>query len=246
MAFVHLHNHSQYSLLDGACRIDKMIAKAKEFGMPAVALTDHGNMFGVIDFVTKAKREGIKPIVGIETYIINHEFDDTNAKKDIRHHLVLLAENLQGYKNLMKLSSKAYLEGFYYKPRINKRLIAKYSEGIICLSACLKGEIPHLLLTGNRQKAEEVVKFYKDIFPDKFYLEIQNHGIEEEKIVSPMIIELAKDTNTPLVVTNDCHYINKKDAEAHDILVCLNTKKDYYDETRIRYSGEEYLKNSMT
>ena len=131
MAFIHLHNHTQYSLLDGACRTDKMIAKAKEFGMPAVAMTDHGNMFGVIDFYNKAKREGIKPIVGIEAYIINHEFDDVDAKKDIRHHLVLLAQNLQGYKNLIKLSSKSYLDGFYYKPRINKRLIAEYSEGII-------------------------------------------------------------------------------------------------------------------
>ncbi len=244
MAFIHLHNHTQYSLLDGACRTDKMIAKAKEFGMPAVAMTDHGNMFGVIDFYNKAKKEGIKPIVGIETYIINHEFDDTNAKKDIRHHLVLLAQNLQGYKNLIKLSSKAYLNGFYYKPRINKRLIAEYSEGIICLSACLKGEIPHLLLSGNRQKAEEVVNFYKNIFPQKFYLEIQDHGIEEEKIVAPMLIELAKDTNTPLVVTNDCHYINKKDAEAHDVLLCIQTGKSLSDSNRMKYNTNQlYFKS---
>jgi len=244
MAFVHLHNHSQYSLLDGACRIDKMIAKAKEFGMPAVALTDHGNMFGVIDFYNKAKKEGIKPIVGIETYIINHEFDSANAKKDIRHHLVLLAQNLQGYKNLIKLSSKAFLEGFYYKPRINKRLIAEYSEGIICLSACLKGEIPHLLLSGNRQKAEEVVNFYKSIFPGRFYLEIQDHGIEEEKIVSPLLIELAHDTDTPLVVTNDCHYINKKDAEAHDVLLCIQTGKSLSDSNRMKYNTNQlYFKS---
>ena len=244
MAFIHLHNHTQYSLLDGACRTDKMIAKAKEFGMSAVAMTDHGNMFGVIDFYNKAKREGVKPIIGIETYIINHEFDDANAKKDIRHHLVLLAQNLQGYKNLIKLSSKAYLDGFYYKPRINKRLIAEYSEGIICLSACLKGEIPHLLLSGNRQKAEDVVNFYKEIFPDKFYIEIQNHGIEEEKIVSPMLIELAKDTNTPLVVTNDCHYINRKDAEAHDVLLCIQTGKSLSDSNRMKYNTNQlYFKS---
>ena len=244
MAFVHLHNHTQYSLLDGACRIDKMIAKAKEFGMPAVALTDHGNMFGVIEFYNRAKKEGIKPIVGIETYIVNHEFDDVNAKKDIRHHLVLLAQNLKGYKNLMKLSSKAFLEGFYYKPRINKRLITEYSEGIICLSACLKGEIPHLLLSGNRQKAEEVVNFYKNIFPGRFYLEIQDHGIEEEKIVGPMLIELARDTDTPLVVTNDCHYINKKDAEAHDVLLCIQTGKSLSDSNRMKYNTNQlYFKS---
>ena len=244
MAFIHLHNHTQYSLLDGACRTDKMIAKAKEFGMPAVAMTDHGNMFGVIDFYNKAKREGVKPIIGIEAYIINHEFDDVDAKKDIRHHLVLLAQNLQGYKNLIKLSSKSYLDGFYYKPRINKRLIAEYSEGIICLSACLKGEIPHLLLSGKRQKAEEVVNFYKNIFPDKFYLEIQNHGIEEEKIVAPMLIELAKDTNTPLVVTNDCHYINRKDAEAHDVLLCIQTGKSLSDSNRMKYNTTQlYFKS---
>ena len=244
MAFIHLHNHTQYSLLDGACRTDKMIAKAKEFKMPAVAMTDHGNMFGVIDFVNKANKEGIKPIVGIETYIVNHEFNDKDAKKDIRHHLVLLAQNLQGYKNLMKLSSIAFLEGFYYKPRINKRLIAEYSEGIICLSACLKGEIPHLLLSGNRQKAEEVVNFYKNIFPGKFYLEIQNHGIEEEKIVAPMLIELAKDTNTPLIVTNDCHYINKKDAEAHDVLLCIQTGKSLSDSNRMKYNTNQlYFKS---
>ncbi|RLC58263.1 MAG: DNA polymerase III subunit alpha [Candidatus Cloacimonadota bacterium] len=244
MAFIHLHNHTQYSLLDGACRTDKMIAKAKEFGMPAVAMTDHGNMFGVIDFYNKAKREGIKPIIGIETYIINHEFDEPEAKKDIRHHLVLLAQNLQGYKNLIKLSSKAYLDGFYYKPRINKRLIAEYSEGIICLSACLKGEIPHLLLSGNRQQAEEVVNFYKDIFPNRFYLEIQNHGIEEEKIVAPMLIELANQTNTPLVVTNDCHYINRKDAEAHDVLLCIQTGKSLSDSNRMKYNTNQlYFKS---
>ncbi|MDP8203280.1 MAG: DNA polymerase III subunit alpha [Candidatus Tenebribacter mawsonii] len=244
MAFIHLHNHTQYSLLDGACRTDKMIAKAKEFGMPAVAMTDHGNMFGVIDFVNKAKREGVKPIVGIETYIVNHEFDDANAKKDIRHHLVLLAQNLQGYKNLIKLSSKAYLDGFYYKPRINKRLIAQYSEGIICLSACLKGEIPHLLLNGDLQQAREVVNFYKNIFPGKFYLEIQDHGIEEEKIVAPLLIELAQETNTPLVVTNDCHYINKKDAEAHDVLLCIQTGKSLSDSNRMKYNTNQlYFKS---
>jgi len=244
MAFIHLHNHTQYSLLDGACRTDKMIAKAKEYDMPAVAMTDHGNMFGVIDFVNKAKKEGVKPIVGIETYIVNHDFEDQNSKKDIRHHLILLAQNLQGYKNLMKLSSKAFLKGFYYKARINKKLISQYSEGIICLSACLKGEIPHLLLNGDVQKAKEVVTFYKNIFPGRFYLEIQDHGIEEEKIVAPLLIELAEATDTPLVVTNDCHYLNKKDAEAHDVLLCIQTGKSLSDSNRMKYNTNQlYFKS---
>ena len=239
MAFVHLHNHTQYSLLDGACRVDKMIAMAKEYGMPAVAMTDHGNMFGAIDFYTKAKKEGIKPIIGIETYIISGELDAQASKKEIRHHLILLAQNLQGYKNLMKLSSKAYLKGFYYKPRINKELLEKYSEGLICLSACLKGEIPHLLYNKKTEQAREVVDFYKKIFPGRFYLEIQDHGLEEEKIVQPLLIKLAQDTDTPLVVTNDCHYLKKEDAEAHDVLLCIQTGKTFADTNRLKYNTNQ-------
>ena len=244
MAFVHLHNHTQYSLLDGACRIDKIIDKAVEFGMPAVAITDHGNMFGVIDFYKKAEDKGIKPIIGIEAYIINHEFEDKEAKKDIRHHLVLLAKNLKGYENLMKLSSQAYLDGFYYKPRINKKMIAKYSEGIICLTACLKGEIPSLLLKEKNEEAEKSVMFFKEIFKDDFYIEIQNHNIEDEKMVTPKLIELAQKTNTQLVVTNDCHYINKKDAEAHDVLICIQTAKSLSDPDRMKYNTDQlYFKS---
>jgi DNA polymerase III subunit alpha len=244
MAFVHLHNHTQYSLLDGACRVDKMINMAKEFGMTAVAMTDHGNMFGTIDFYNKARKENIKPIIGFETYIINHEFDDPNSKKDHRYHLVLLAKNLQGYKNLMKLSSKAYLKGFYYKPRINKNMLRKYSEGIICLSACLQGEIPQLLLSGKNQEAREVVEFYKEIFPDKFYLEIQDHGLEEERIVQPKLIDLARQTNTPLVATNDCHYLKKADADAHDVLLCIQTGKSLSDTNRMKYNTNQlYFKS---
>ena len=244
MTFVHLHNHTQYSLLDGACRVDKMIATAKKFEMPAVAITDHGNMFGVIDFYTKARREGIKPIIGIETYIINGELDDPKTKKEFRRHLILLAKNLTGYKNLMKLSSKAYLEGFYYKPRISKSLIQKYSEGLICLSSCLKGEIPQLLLSNKREDAEKVVAFYKKVFPGRFYLEIQDHNLEEERIVTPLLIQLAKDTDTPLVVTNDCHYLNKEDAEAHDVLLCIQTGKYLSDTNRLKYNTNQlYFKS---
>ena len=239
MAFVHLHNHTQYSLLDGACRVDKMIAMAKEYGMPAVGMTDHGNMFGAIDFYTKAKKEGIKPIIGMETYIISGELDSQASKKEIRHHLILLAQNLQGYKNLMKLTSKAYLKGFYYKPRINKEMLQKYAEGLICLSACLKGEIPHLLYNKKIEQAQEVVNFYKETFPDRFYLEIQDHGLEEEKIVQPLLIKLAQDTDTPLVVTNDCHYLKKEDAEAHDVLLCIQTGKTFADTNRLKYNTNQ-------
>jgi len=246
MAFVHLHNHTQYSLLDGACRVDKIIAMAKKYEMPAVAITDHGNMFGVTDFYLSAKKNGVKPILGIETYIVSGSIDDDLSKKDIRHHLVLLAKDLTGYKNLIKLSSRAYLKGFYYKPRIDKKLLAEYSEGIICLSACLKGEIPHLLYSGKEDQAREVVEFYKRTFPDRFYLEIQNHGLEEEKIVAPLLIDLARKTSTPLVVTNDCHYLQEGDAEAHDVLLCIQTGKSLADTNRMKYNTDQLYFKSET
>ena len=244
MTFVHLHNHTQYSLLDGACRVDKIISMAKNYNMPAVAMTDHGNMFGAIDFYKTARRKGIKPIIGMETYIINSDFEAPDSKKDIRHHLVLLAKNLTGYKNLMKLSSIAFLKGFYYKPRINKSLLQEYSEGLICLSACLKGEIPALLLNGNIKKAKEVVSFYKEVFPDRFYIELQDHNLEEELTVKPLLIQLAKETDTPTVVTNDCHYINMEDAEAHDVLLCIQTGRSLSDTNRMKYNTDQlYFKS---
>ncbi|MCD4796902.1 MAG: DNA polymerase III subunit alpha [Candidatus Cloacimonetes bacterium] len=244
MAFVHLHNHTQYSLLDGACRVDKMIAMAKQYGMPAVAMTDHGNMFGAIDFYTKARKEGIKPIIGIETYIINNELDKPESKKDKRYHLVLLAKNLTGYKNLMKLSSRAFLKGFYYKPRISKTLLQEYSDGLICLSACIKGEIPQLLLNGRYDDAKEVIEFYKEVFPDNFYIEIQDHGLEEEQVANPILQKIANETNTPLVVTNDCHYLNKEDSEAHDVLLCIQMGKSLSDTNRLKYNTNQlYFKS---
>jgi len=239
MSFVHLHNHTQYSALDGACRTDKIIKLAKEFGMPAVAMTDHGTMSGAIDFYVTAMKEGIKPIIGIEAYVINGELDGTKNRNERRHHLVLLARNNKGYQNLIKLSSRSYLEGFYYKPRMSKSLLQEYSEGLICLSACLHGEIPTLLLEKKVKEAEEVVQFYKEIFPDNFYIELMDHGIEEEKIVIPELIELAKRTDTPLVVTNDCHYLKKEDAEAHDILLCIQTGKTKDDQNRMRYETDQ-------
>jgi len=243
MSFVHLHNHTQYSLLDGACRVDKMLALAKEYGMSAVAMTDHGNMFGAIDFVMQAKKSGVKPIVGIETYIIRGSVKDPASKKDTRHHLVLLAQNLTGYKNLMKLSSYAYLEGFYYKPRIDKNILEKHSDGLICLTACVQGEIPRLLLDGKVEEAKAEVAYFKKLFPQRFYIELQDHGIDVEKRVAPMLIDLAQTTDTPMVVTNDCHYLKKEDAKAHDVLLCIQTGKSLNDTDRMRYrTSDLYFK----
>lgn len=244
MSFVHLHNHTQYSLLDGACRVDKMIALAKAKQMPAVAMTDHGNMFGAIDFYKTAKKYKIKPIIGIETYLINGELEDPEAKKNRRYHLILLAQNKTGYRNLIKLSTNAYLKGFYYKPRISKTLLRKYSEGLICLSACIKGELPSLILKGDYEAVNKTLEFYRETFPDRFYLELQDHGLDEEKIIAPELIKLAERTDTPLVVTNDCHYLEKADSEAHDVLLCIQTGKKLTDSDRMQYKTDQlYFKS---
>jgi DNA polymerase-3 subunit alpha len=254
MAFVHLHNHTQYSLLDGACRIDRMIAKAKEMNMNAVAMTDHGNMFGTIEFYNKAKGAGIKPLVGTEAYVVNGSYDEQNKKGQTRYHLVLLAKNLNGYKNLIKLSSRSYTKGFYRKPRMTKDDLKKYSEDIIALSACVQGEVPKNLFDEDREtgvitiredKADAIkaINDYKDIFGDNFYIELQDHNLAVEKKVMPELIKLARLTNTPMVVTNDCHYLNKEDSEAHDILMCMQTGKKFDDPKRMRYSPELYFKS---
>jgi len=239
MSFVHLHNHTQYSLLDGACRIDRMVNLAEQYDMPALAMTDHGNMFGAIEFYNTATKKGIKPIIGIEAYIVNKDFSDESNKNDKRNHLILLAMNNQGYKNLMKLSSKAFLEGFYYKPRINKNMLEEYSEGLICLSACIKGEISQLLLNQQVKQAKQSAEWYKSIFGDRYYLELQNHGLDEENAVMPQIIKLAKEMSIPLVLTNDCHYLQQGDSEAHDILLCIQTGKNLTDPNRMKYSTNQ-------
>ena len=244
MSFVHLHNHTQYSLLDGACRIDRMMDKAKKMGMNAVAMTDHGNMFGTIEFYNKAKDAGLKPIIGTEAYVINGHYNDEENKHCERYHLVLLAMNLQGYKNLIKLSSHSFTEGYYYKPRMTKEDLAKYSEGIIALSACIQGEVPRNLLRDDYEGAIKAVNEYKKIFPGRFYIELQDHGIDKERQVMPQLIEVANRTNTPMVVTNDCHYLNKEDAEAHDILICIQTGKKYHDTDRMKYNTQDlYFKS---
>lgn len=244
MSFVHLHNHTQYSLLDGACRVDRMVNLAVEYGMPAVSITDHGNLYGVIDFYLAANKAGIKPIIGCEAYVINGELDQEHNKNDMRYHLILLAQNLQGYKNLIKLSSVSFIDGFYYKPRISKTLLAKHSEGLICLSACVKGEIPSLLLNEREDEARETVNWFLEVFGDRFYIELQDHGLESEKTVSPQLIKLAKQMQVPLVLTNDCHYLHQDDREAHDILLCIQTGKNLSDPGRLRYNTNQlYFKS---
>ncbi len=235
MSFVHLHNHTQYSLLDGACRADRMIKLAIEYGMPAVAMTDHGNMYGTIDFYRTAKKAGIKPIIGMEAYIINGDLDLEESKNETRYHLILLAMNETGYKNLMKLSSQSFIKGFYYKPRISKGLLKAHNEGLICLSACIKGEVPSLLLNDRRKQALETVAWFRDVFGDRYYIELQDHGLENETKVMPQLIELARETGTPMVLTNDCHYLHQADSEAHDILLCIQMGKLLNDPSRMRY-----------
>ncbi len=245
-SFIHLHNHTHYSLLDGACRIEDMIELAIQFKMPALAITDHGNMFGAIEFFKKAKKAGIKPIIGVEAYIApESRFEKSTQKgRENAYHIVLLAKNQEGYRNLLKLVSAGYLEGFYYKPRIDKELLRKHHEGLIALTACLHGEVPHRMVKSGMDAARKSALEYKEIFGEDFYLEIQDHGIPEEAIVREGMKELSEELNIPLVATNDIHYLKKEHADAHDILLCLQTGKDYDDPNRMRYSTKElYFKS---
>lgn len=241
--FTHLHVHTQYSLLDGAADISKLFDKVKEAGMDSIAITDHGNMFGVKLFCDIARKKGIKPIIGCEVYVARRTRHDKEDSRDRSgHHLVLLAKNKTGYHNLVKLVSYGWLEGHYYKPRIDKELLRKYHEGLIASSACLAGEIPRAIQNHKAEKAEEILQEYVDIFGEDFYLELMEHGIPEQKTVNERLIELSEKFNVKLIATNDCHFISKEDAEAHDILVCLNTGKDYNDPERLRYTGNEYIR----
>ncbi len=245
--FVHLHNHSHYSLLDGACRIEDMISMAVQYKMPALALTDHGCLFGAIEFYKKCEAKNIKPIIGCEMYLApKSRFD---KKADVRNsgtafHLVLLCKDQTGYKNLMKLVSIGYVEGFYYKPRIDKETLKKHSQGLIALSACLKSELSYTILNKGLDKARDVIEEYKSIFGDDYYLEVQNHGIPEEDQVREAILTLAKESNLKAVATNDIHYLKKEHHDAHDVLLCLQTGKDVDDPNRMKYSTRElYFKS---
>ena len=243
-SFVHLHNHTHYSLLDGACKISELVNAAEADNMDAVAITDHGNMFGVIPFYQKMNSAGIKPIIGIEAYMAPQQVSRADAgfahKSENRsYHLILLAKNLAGYKNLMRLSSYAYTEGFYYKPRMNKEVLTTYSEGLICMSSCIQGEIPFKIIRGDYEGARESALFYRDLFKDDFYLEIQDHGIDEERIAMRGLMELSKELSIPVVATNDTHYLREDDAKAEDILLCIQTGKDYDDPKRMRFSSDQ-------
>ena len=244
--FVHLHVHSEYSLLDGACRIKNLVKAAKSLGQTSVALTDHGVMYGAIEFYKEAKKEGIKPIIGCEVYVAKRSrFDKTREFDSEIYHLVLLCENNVGYQNLCKIVSSAFIDGFYSKPRVDMELLQEYSEGLIALSACLAGEIPRALLRNSYEEAKETAIKYKNIFGDKnFFIELQDHGIKEQKLINPFLIKLAKELELPLVVTNDCHYVSREDSKMHEILLCIQTNRTIEDENRMKFSSEEfYLKN---
>ncbi|WP_319416764.1 DNA polymerase III subunit alpha [Marispirochaeta aestuarii] len=241
--FVHLHNHSDYSLLDGAASIDKLVDKAAGLGMKHLALTDHGNMFGVLRFYKACKNKGINPIIGCEFYVApkSRLVKSGSENQNKYYHLVLLAKNRQGYQNLLVLVSRGYLDGFYYKPRIDNELLQEHAEGLICTSACLAGEIPTHLLNGQYEEARKTAEFYRELFgTEGFYLELQDHGIPEQKQVNPRIIELSRETGIPLIATNDIHYLEKDHAEAQDILICIGTGKKVSDEKRMRFDSQEF------
>ncbi len=244
MDFVHLHVHTEYSLLDGAIRINELVKKVKENGMSAVAITDHGNMFGAINFYKECMSNGIKPIIGMEAYVAKRSHTDKEAKIDNEpNHLILLAKNNIGYKNLVKLSSISYTEGFYYKPRIDKELLKKYHEGLICLSACIMGEIPRKILNNNYEGAKESAIEFKNIFGEDFYLEVQSNKLREQTLVNQKLIQISKELDIPLVATNDCHYLNEEDYYTHEVLLCIGTRKTMQDENRLSFKTNEfYLK----
>ena len=246
MSFTHLHVHTGYSLLDGSCKIKEIISRAKELNMTSLAITDHGVMYGVIDFYKEAKAQGIKPILGCEVYVSPSSRFEKQAKQGDRYyHLILLAKNNKGYENLTKIVSKGFTEGFYYKPRIDFELLQEYHEGIIALSACLAGEIPKLISRGREDDARKAAQKYKDLFgDDSFYLELQNHGIPEQKYVNQVLVKIGKELDIPLVATNDIHYINAEDAKAHDILLCIQTGKTVSDPDRMRYEGGQFFLKS--
>src|SRR5947209_8418711 len=250
MSFVHLHLHTEYSLLDGASRPDQLAKRVAQLGMPACAITDHGNMFGAIEFSDAMKKAGVKPIIGCEMYVAyGSRFDkagveDQAADAGSNNHLIVLAATDAGYKNLVKLVSAGYTEGYYYKPRIDKELLREYREGLIVLSSCLKGEVSQSLAGGNYTKAKEAAQQYKEILgADNFFLEIQDHGIPDQQKIIPMMARLGEEVGLQLVGTNDSHYLEKDDAFAHEVLLCIGTGKTLGDERRMKfYSDDFYVK----
>ena len=244
--FTHLHVHTEYSLLDGACRIDRMFDRLKEMGQTAVAITDHGVMYGSIQFYDAAVAAGIKPIIGCEVYVATRTRFDKVNRVDGNNHLVLLCKNETGYKNLIKMVSAGFLEGFYSKPRIDKQLLEQHHEGLVCLSACLAGEIPQAILAGDYARARQAALYYNDLFGQgNYYIELQDHGLDEDRVVLPQLIRLSRETGIPLVATNDAHYIRKEDAKMQSILLCIQTGKTIADVDRMEFQTDEfYLKST--
>ena len=248
MAFTHLHVHTEFSLLDGFCKIKELPGVVKSMGQTACAITDHGVMYGVIDFYRACKAEGIKPIIGCEVYVAPQgrtRFDKVHEFDSESRHLVLLCENEEGYRNLSYMVSLAWTEGFYVKPRIDQALLREHSKGLIALSACLAGEIPRRLRNGEYDNAKAYALEMAELFgPDRFYLELQDHGIRDQKIVNQSILKIHQETGIPMVCTNDAHYLRKEDAEAHDILLCIQTGKTVDDENRMRYEPQNFYLRS--
>lgn len=244
--FTHLHLHTQFSLLDGACRLGELVSRAKELGMTSLAVTDHGNMYGAVDFYRECKKQGIKPIIGCEVYVAPRSRYDKDKTLDSKYnHLVLLVKNETGYKNLIKMVSLSYTEGFYFKPRIDRDLLEKYSDGLVCLSACLAGEIPQFLLQRDYEGAKSAALWYESVFgKGNYFLELQNHGIEQEQIVLDGIKRLSRDTGIPLVATNDVHYVNKEDADIQQVLICIATNHILGEDTGLEFHSDNfYLKS---
>ena len=246
MAFTHLHLHTEYSLLDGACRLGELCAVAKDLGQTALAITDHGNMFGAVDFYKAAKANGIKPIIGCEVYVAERNLTDkVHGLDSQRYHLVLLCKNETGYKNLIQMVSKSWVDGFYVRPRVDKALLEEYHEGLIALSACLAGEIPRKLSVKDFEGAIETALWYNSVFgAGNYYLELQDHGLREQKEILPDLLRLSRETGIPLVATNDVHYIQKEDAKVQKVLICIQTNHTIDEDTGLEFGTDEfYLKS---
>ena len=248
MSYVNLHTHSDYSLLDGASQLPQLIDRAVELGMEAIALTDHGVMYGAIQLIKLCRSKGITPIIGNEMYVINGDFKDKKIKHK-KYHQIVLAKNTEGYKNLVKLTTTSHLDGFqgagiFARPCINKEYLETYREGLIVTSGCMAGEVPQNILKGDLDQARKTAKWYKKIFGEDYYLEIQDHGYPEDRIINVAIVKIAKELNIKIIATNDSHFTSCFDVDSHDALLCINTKKQITEEKRMRYSGTEYLKSA--
>ena len=245
MAFVHLHVHTEFSLLDGACRIGRLMERVKELGQDTVAITDHGVMYGVVDFYKAAKKAGVKPIIGCEVYVApRSRHDRVHGVDSEAYHLILLCMNETGYQNLSYVVSQGFLDGFYGKPRVDMDLLRQYNEGLICLSACVAGQVPQLLLQEDYEAAKAKALEFAAIFPDRYYLEIQDHGLEVQARVNQGILRIARETGLPLVATNDAHYLRREESELQDVLMCIQMQKTVDDPDRMRFETDEfYLKS---